>query len=124
LINEESGKVLPVQYSIKQVNPGNVIVIVQICTLSPFPFMKNSILIRFLSISLVLLATAGCRSGVVVGYPAPGSSAGKSLPPGQAKKVYGHQSARAFAPGQQKKVSQGTNAQGHGNKYKKSKKKK
>ncbi len=26
-----------------------------------------------------------------------------SLPPGQAKKVYGHRSAKAFAPGQQKK---------------------
>ncbi|GEO04815.1 hypothetical protein AAE02nite_24790 [Adhaeribacter aerolatus] len=29
--------------------------------------------------------------------------AGKQLPPGQAKKIYGHQSAKAFAPGQQKK---------------------
>ncbi len=27
----------------------------------------------------------------------------RNLPPGHAKKVYGHQSAKAFAPGQQKK---------------------
>ena len=29
----------------------------------------------------------------------------RNLPPGQAKKIYGHQSAKAFAPGQQKKRS-------------------
>ncbi len=28
----------------------------------------------------------------------------RNLPPGQAKKIYGHQSAKAFAPGQQKKA--------------------
>lgn len=28
----------------------------------------------------------------------------RKMPPGQAKKVYGHQSAKAFAPGQQKKA--------------------
>ena len=29
----------------------------------------------------------------------------RNLPPGQAKKMYGHQSAKAFAPGQQKRRS-------------------
>jgi hypothetical protein len=38
------------------------------------------------------------RSGGVY-YPGP-----DGLPPGQAKKVYGHQSARVFAPGQRKKM--------------------
>ncbi len=50
----------------------------------------------------------------------------RGLPPGQAKKVYGDQSARAYAPGQQKKVSKGHgngNGKGHhGGKKKKGKK--
>ena len=42
----------------------------------------------------------------------------KNLPPGQAKKIYGHQSAREFAPGQQKKRWKGNsndNNEGNGN---------
>ena len=49
----------------------------------------------------LLLVVSGCRTNRMapVYKPVPG----KQMPPGQAKKVYGHQSARAFAPGQQKK---------------------
>ena len=56
------------------------------------------------SIALVfslLLIASGCRTNQVV--PVYNPTLGKQLPPGQAKKIYGHQSAKAFAPGQQKK---------------------
>ncbi|WP_223816120.1 hypothetical protein [Adhaeribacter rhizoryzae] len=60
--------------------------------------------IAFLSPLVLLLAlvltVSGCRTNQVARVYQP---AGKQLPPGQAKKVYGHQSAKAFAPGQQKK---------------------
>src|SRR5262245_36211683 len=42
------------------------------------------------------------RTVVVVQQP-PSQPQPQSLPPGQAKKVYGSQSAKPFAPGQQKK---------------------
>ncbi len=48
----------------------------------------------------------------------------KGMPPGQAKKVYGDQSARAYAPGQQKKGPKGGNGKGNGNGHKGGKKKK
>ena len=51
------------------------------------------------ALSLFLLVS-GCRPTQVGRVYQPAS---KQLPPGQAKKVYGHQSAKAFAPGQQKK---------------------
>ncbi|GAA4300448.1 hypothetical protein [Nibribacter koreensis] len=44
--------------------------------------------------------------------PLPGSTnSTKGMPPGQAKKVYGDKSAKAYAPGQQKKKH---NGQGNG----------
>jgi hypothetical protein len=87
--------------------------------------MKKSVFNQLVVLSLILVLAASCRSGVVVSYPRPGSSTAKSLPPGQAKKVYGHQSARAFAPGQQKKQGVQVSSPGNGNgHYKKGKKKK
>ncbi|RNI29033.1 hypothetical protein [Rufibacter latericius] len=52
------------------------------------------------------------------------NSSTRGLPPGQAKKVNGDQSARAYAPGQQKKHGKGHgNGNGHyGGKKKKGKK--
>jgi len=41
------------------------------------------------------------------GYPT-SRYPGGNLPPGHAKKVYGHKSAKVFAPGQQKKYGQQT----------------
>ena len=52
-----------------------------------------------IAFSLFLMVSA-CRPTQVVRVNQP---AGKHTPPGQAKKIYGHQSAKAFAPGQQKK---------------------
>ena len=43
----------------------------------------------------------GSRRGIAY-YP-PQRVYRTNLPPGRAKKIYGHQSAKAFAPGQQKK---------------------
>jgi hypothetical protein len=67
-------------------------------------FMKTSI--RALGIFLIVLTTlisTSCSkrshsstSVIITNKP-------NSLPPGQAKKVYGQQSAKEFAPGQQKK---------------------
>jgi hypothetical protein len=85
--------------------------------------MRKSVFIRITSISLILVVAAGCSRGLVISHPVPGRSAAIGLPPGQAKKVYGHQSARAFAPGQQKKSPLGESRQNQ-HKYKKSKKKK
>ncbi|HLO82957.1 MAG TPA: hypothetical protein VK166_18465 [Chitinophagaceae bacterium] len=71
--------------------------------------MKTSI--RALGITLVVLTTlmsTSCSkrshsstSVIVTNKPT-------SLPPGQAKKVYGQQSAKEFAPGQQKKKGNST----------------
>jgi len=68
------------------------------------------------------LSFSACRSNKVVYKPAPGKSVGKTLPPGQAKKISGHQSARAFAPGQQKKKVQPKHTASKGNKGAKGKK--
>ena len=84
----------------------------------------------FSSVTLLLISLVAfsCKT-TLVHYPThPRQVATKPLPPGQAKKVYGHQSARAFAPGQRKK--QGTtiivinNNNDHGNGKGKGKKKK
>lgn len=55
---------------------------------------------KILGILLVFMLTLGTLSSC---YTSNGHSRGRSMPPGHAKKVYGHQSARDFAPGQQKK---------------------
>ncbi|QMU26627.1 quinol oxidase subunit 4 [Adhaeribacter radiodurans] len=59
-------------------------------------------------ILVVISAVVVCCKTTIVRTSHPGPAVARSLPPGQAKKVYGHQSARAFAPGQQKKQSQRT----------------
>lgn len=56
-------------------------------------FMAKSIF-RFL-IAIICLSAAACTTTTVV--------SNKPLPPGQAKKITGSQSAKPFAPGQQKK---------------------
>jgi len=59
--------------------------------------MKMNYLI--LMLSCILLAGSACTRKVVVVKRAPVAK----MPPGQAKKVTGAQSAKAYAPGQQKK---------------------
>jgi hypothetical protein len=59
--------------------------------------MKLSYLI--LMLFCTLLVGSACTRKVVVVKRTPAAK----LPPGQAKKVTGSQSARAYAPGQQKK---------------------
>lgn len=51
-------------------------------------------------LTLVLLVGSGCYRKVVVVKHRP---AAHRLPPGQAKKINGDKSARAYAPGHQKK---------------------
>lgn len=50
-------------------------------------------------LSVSLLATIACSRKTVIVK----SSSGKSLPPGQAKKLTGSKSAAPYAPGQRKK---------------------
>lgn len=40
---------------------------------------------------------------IIIDGNQPPPETGKRLPPGQAKKIYGHKSAKVFAPGQRKK---------------------
>ena len=63
--------------------------------------MKSAFLSPFVLVIAIFLVVSGCRTNRVVRVYNP--TPGKQMPPGQAKKVYGHQSAKAFAPGQQKK---------------------
>ena len=86
--------------------------------------MRNNIFPLVLAGFILLGALAGCSSRAIIRSPYPAPSASKGLPPGQAKKVYGHQSARAFAPGQQKKNTQYSPSPGNESKSKKGKKKK
>jgi hypothetical protein len=78
--------------------------------------MKNTNTYPTIAIVAIIFFTAGCRSNrtvtkspyptnkpVVVVTTSPGN-----LPPGQAKKVYGTQSAKPFAPGQRKKYYRST----------------
>ena len=74
--------------------------------------MKNLLRVAKIFPSIVLLASCHSSHKTVVMRPAPSrtvvvvqqpQSQPQSLPPGQAKKVYGSQSAKPFAPGQQKK---------------------
>lgn len=54
---------------------------------------------RLIIALLASTLTVGCASHTVLNGSRNGA---KDLPPGQAKKVYGTQSAKPFAPGQQK----------------------
>lgn len=86
--------------------------------------MRNSIFPLIFAGLVFLTVLAGCSSRAVVRHPYPAPSASKGLPPGQAKKVYGHQSAKAFAPGQQKKNTNYAPSPENGSNSKKGKKKK
>ncbi|MGV3504953.1 MAG: hypothetical protein ACO1O1_14685 [Adhaeribacter sp.] len=86
--------------------------------------MKKSFFPLVLAGFIFLVSLASCSSSAVVRYPYPAQSSTRGLPPGQAKKVYGHQSAKAFAPGQQKKSSYHPSSQQNGHSHKKGKKKK
>ncbi|HEX6334656.1 MAG TPA: hypothetical protein VFZ78_10550 [Flavisolibacter sp.] len=61
--------------------------------------MKTPFLLFVCVMLVVSSSTTSCRS-----HRAQKSTSFRILPPGHAKKLAGHQSARAFAPGQQKKV--------------------
>jgi hypothetical protein len=81
--------------------------------------MKTTNLLKALSLLLILVIAVSCRnSRSTTGrqYPRNPSTEtptqtspvyvdGGNLPPGQAKKVYGGQSAKAYAPGQRKKYA-------------------
>ncbi len=62
----------------------------------------NRFLTPLIFLLLLLLSVSACKTHKAVWYPVPTNPTAKRMPPGQAKKVYGHQSAKAFAPGQQK----------------------
>ena len=79
--------------------------------------MKTTNILKVVSLLLILVIAVSCRSNrSTTGkqYPrnpstetptqtSPVYTDGGNLPPGQAKKVYGGQSAKAYAPGQRKK---------------------
>ncbi|MDQ3289974.1 MAG: hypothetical protein M3Q05_01660 [Bacteroidota bacterium] len=67
--------------------------------------MNLKLSIKTFFIILISLVVVSCKT-TIVHTPHPAEP--RSLPPGHAKKVYGHQSARAFAPGQRKKQSHRT----------------
>ncbi|WP_181305612.1 hypothetical protein [Rufibacter sp. XAAS-G3-1] len=97
-------------------------------------------LVPFLVLVVFLVSAVGCSSSRDTGssrypsgpkasksqktsfpgiyFPGDRSTSPRGLPPGQAKKVNGDQSARAYAPGQQKKNNHG-NSNGKGKKGKK-----
>ncbi|MDP5201637.1 hypothetical protein [Flavobacterium sp. DG2-3] len=66
--------------------------------------MQTSKITRIAVIVLVLLflvlSVISCSTHTHTHTPAP---SGKKIPPGQAKKMNGDKSAKAYAPGQQKK---------------------
>ncbi len=68
------------------------------------PQMQTSKITRIAVIVLVLLflvlSVISCSTHTHTATPA---TTGKKIPPGQAKKASGSQSAKAYAPGQQKK---------------------
>jgi hypothetical protein len=70
--------------------------------------MKKLLRVTVIFSSIVLLASCTSSRKTVVVRPAPSRTVvvvpqPQSMPPGQAKKVYGSKSAKPFAPGQQKK---------------------
>ncbi len=58
--------------------------------------MRTSFFVKTLILVALSVLLFACRSSRSAGHP-------HGMPPGHAKKVYGHRSARAFAPGQRKK---------------------
>ena len=66
--------------------------------------MQTSKITRIAVVVLVLLflvlSVVSCSTHVHTQHPA---HSGKKIPPGQAKKMNGDKSAKAYAPGQQKK---------------------
>ncbi|GAA3731376.1 hypothetical protein GCM10022422_11950 [Flavobacterium ginsengisoli] len=66
--------------------------------------MQTSKITRIAVVALVLLflvlSIISCSTHTQTYTPAP---SGKKIPPGQAKKMNGDKSAKAYAPGQQKK---------------------
>ena len=68
--------------------------------------MKN--LLIFSALLVIFASCSTNRKTVVKTYPNPRPvvvvQQPQSLPPGQAKKIYGDKSAKAYAPGQQKKT--------------------
>jgi hypothetical protein len=58
---------------------------------------------KIFNLILVAIMVSACSKPIVVNKPKP-------LPPGQAKKVTGSQSAKEYAPGQQKKNTTGQKA--------------
>ena len=64
--------------------------------------MKNSKYTKFAVIIMVLLFVVVRMLSCVVQHPHSNSNSQK-VPPGQAKKMSGSKSAKAYAPGQQKK---------------------
>ena len=81
--------------------------------------MKTTKVLKAVSLLLILVIAVSCRSNKSITgrqYPrnspteiptktAPVYVDGGNLPPGQAKKIYGSQSAKAYAPGQRKKYA-------------------
>jgi len=81
--------------------------------------MKTTTILKASGLLLILIIAISCRSNrSATGTQYPGNpsteiptktipvySDGGNLPPGQAKKVYGGQSAKAYAPGQRKKYA-------------------
>ncbi len=79
--------------------------------------MKTTNLLKTVSLSLIFVIAVSCRnSRSTTGRQYPGNPPtetttktstvyvdGADLPPGQAKKIYGSKSAKAYAPGQRKK---------------------
>ena len=71
--------------------------------------MKTRFNSLLLWIPITILVLGSCKSSSIVTIPNPTA---KHLPPGQAKKLYGQKSAKAFAPGQQKKQGSTVKYQG------------
>ncbi len=65
--------------------------------------MKTRYFLQAVVILFVSILLFSCRSSRETSHTHRYPKHRSSLPPGHAKKVYGHRSARVFAPGQQKK---------------------
>lgn len=65
-------------------------------------FMKNSKYTKFVVITMVVLFVIVSMLSCTI-HQSNSSNSSNKLPPGQAKKMSGSKSAKAYAPGQQKK---------------------